>query len=64
MSREIAEHLRYFAEIGVDGVSKDVKWRTRVSDTVAESAIDVSIWRPVVRPSLSPTGTMRMPARA
>ena len=29
MSREIAEHLRYFAEIGVDGVSKDVKWRQR-----------------------------------
>jgi DNA polymerase len=29
MSREIAEHLRYFAEMGVDGVSKDVKWRQR-----------------------------------
>ncbi len=29
MSREIAEHLRYFAEIGVEGVSKDVKWRQR-----------------------------------
>jgi DNA polymerase len=42
MSREIAEHLRYFAEMGVEGVSKDVKWRQRamVSDTVAESARD------------------------
>ena len=42
MSREIAEHLRYFAEIGVDGVSKDVKWRQRamVSDTIAEIATD------------------------
>jgi DNA polymerase len=29
MSREIAEHLRYFAEMGVEGVSKDVKWRRR-----------------------------------
>jgi uracil-DNA glycosylase family 4 len=29
MSREIAEHLRYFAELGVDGFSKDVKWRRR-----------------------------------
>jgi uracil-DNA glycosylase len=29
MSREIAEHLRYFAELGVEGVSKDVKWRQR-----------------------------------
>ena len=38
MSREIAEHLRYFAEMGVDGVSKDVKWRQRamVSATIAE----------------------------
>ena len=33
MSREIAEHLRYFAELGVEGVSKDVKWRQR-SDAV------------------------------
>jgi len=29
MSREIAEHLRYFGELGVEGVSKDVKWRQR-----------------------------------
>ena len=29
MTREIAEHLRYFADMGVDGVSKDVKWRQR-----------------------------------
>jgi uracil-DNA glycosylase family 4 len=29
MSREIAEHLRYFAELGVEGVSKDVQWRQR-----------------------------------
>ena len=42
MSREIAEHLRYFAEMGVEGVSKDVKWRQRgmVSDSVAEFARD------------------------
>jgi DNA polymerase len=32
MSREIAEHLRYFAEMGVEGVSKDVKWRQRAAD--------------------------------
>ena len=31
MSREIAEHLRYFAELGVEGVSKDVKWRQRAA---------------------------------
>jgi uracil-DNA glycosylase family 4 len=31
MSREIAEHIRYFAEMGVEGVSKDVKWRRRAA---------------------------------
>jgi len=29
MSREIADHLKYFSEIGVDGVSRDPKWRER-----------------------------------
>jgi uracil-DNA glycosylase len=33
MSREIAEHLRYFAEMGVEGVSRDVKWRQRSTAT-------------------------------
>ena len=41
MSREIAEHLRYFAEMGVEGVSKDVKWRRRkVSDPIGAIATD------------------------
>ena len=38
MSREIAEHLRYFAEMGVEGVSKDVKWRQRAASTMAPDA--------------------------
>jgi uracil-DNA glycosylase family 4 len=29
MSRELADHLRYYAELGVTGVSRDPKWRTR-----------------------------------
>src|SRR5687768_4048675 len=29
MSRELADHLKYFAEIGVEGVSRDPKWRQR-----------------------------------
>src|SRR5438105_4985383 len=29
MSREVADHLQYFADIGVTGVSRDPKWRTR-----------------------------------
>jgi DNA polymerase len=29
MSRELADHLQYFGEIGVSGVSRDPKWRHR-----------------------------------
>jgi len=29
VSRELADHLQYFSEIGVTGVSRDPKWRNR-----------------------------------
>ena len=29
MSRELADHLKYYEEIGVTGVSRDAKWRQR-----------------------------------
>jgi DNA polymerase len=32
MSRELADHLQYFADIGVEGVSRDPKWRERPSN--------------------------------
>ena len=35
MSRELADHLKYYEEIGVTGVSRDPKWRNR-----ADSAPD------------------------
>ena len=31
MSRELADHLKYYEEIGVTGVSRDAKWRKRDS---------------------------------
>jgi uracil-DNA glycosylase len=34
MSRELSDHLQYFAEIGVAGVSRDPKWRTRAAQSV------------------------------
>ena len=38
MSRELTDHLQYYAEIGVTGVSRDPKWRMRpVSDTHGEA---------------------------
>ena len=34
MSRELADHLQYYAEMGVTGISRDPKWRTRTSAPV------------------------------
>ena len=38
MSRELADHLKYYEEIGVTGVSRDPKWRNRASATSATGA--------------------------
>lgn len=35
MSRELLDHLKYFEEIGVDGISRDPQWRTRQADMSA-----------------------------
>ena len=32
MSREIADHLRYYAEMGVTGLSRDPSWRERAAE--------------------------------
>jgi uracil-DNA glycosylase family 4 len=37
MSRELADHLTYFQEIGVDGVSRDSAWRSRKKHAVQHS---------------------------
>ncbi len=33
MSREVADHLKYYEEIGVTGISRDPKWRNRAGET-------------------------------
>ena len=33
MSQELADHLKFFAELGVDGISRDPVWRTRAGST-------------------------------
>ena len=35
MSRELADHLKYYEEIGVTGVSRDPKWRDRPEQPAA-----------------------------
>ena len=34
--RQLAEHLRFYRELGVDGVSRDAAWRARAADRVVE----------------------------
>ncbi len=38
MSRELADHLQYFSEIGVTGVSRDASWRTRIAGQAVENS--------------------------
>jgi uracil-DNA glycosylase family 4 len=52
-ARQIAEHLRFFRELGVDGISRDAAWRQRGhqltrssgSEDCAEDAIPVPLAR-------------------
>ncbi|HYE85785.1 MAG TPA: uracil-DNA glycosylase [Vicinamibacterales bacterium] len=43
MSRELLDHLEYFAEIGVAGVSRDAAWRERASQPAPEPAAPVAL---------------------
>lgn len=43
MSREVADHLRYYAELGVTGLSRDPNWRARAdADHAGETAEPLS----------------------
>jgi uracil-DNA glycosylase family 4 len=45
MSREVADHLRYYAELGVTGLSRDPGWRERTDDDarpVADASANVA----------------------
>jgi uracil-DNA glycosylase family 4 len=39
MSREIADHLRYYRELGVEGVSREPAWRRRPSENAQPDAV-------------------------
>ncbi|MDO8679828.1 MAG: uracil-DNA glycosylase [Acidobacteriota bacterium] len=55
MSRELADHLQYYAEIGVTGVSRDPKWRTR---TVSDTRADVGVSEPADAPEARVSDTL------
>jgi uracil-DNA glycosylase len=46
---QIAEHLRYFADLGVTGVSKDPRWRSRGTSDIGPRPSDVDPAAPAVR---------------
>src|SRR5688572_638212 len=51
MSRELADHLQYYAELGVTGISRDPKWRTRAdTGTVSDTLGDAPAVEPVGAP--------------
>ena len=50
MSKELAEHLKYFADLGVTGVSRDAAWRHRM-----DAAPGGTERRPEQAPSAQPT---------
>jgi uracil-DNA glycosylase len=41
MSRDIAEHLRFFQELGVTGISRDPAWRSRAFTEVTPPAMSM-----------------------
>lgn len=56
MSRELADHLQYFSDIGVAGVSRDPAWRRRAdAPSAVPSVPDVPI---VPEASFSPAETL------
>ncbi|MCC7180010.1 MAG: uracil-DNA glycosylase [Acidobacteria bacterium] len=50
MSNDLAEHLKYFSEIGVSGVSRDPAWRKRTDPASASPAGDAEAASPETLP--------------
>jgi DNA polymerase len=57
MSQDLAEHLRFYAELGVSGVSRDATWRTRALS--ASNSSDEAVRNGDA--SASPDGTAAAP---
>jgi uracil-DNA glycosylase len=47
MSRELADHLEFFRELGVEGVSRDRVWRARPGATISPPRVDTTAPLPV-----------------
>ena len=60
---QIAEHLRFFEELGVEGVSRDPAWRTRPAEAAAalEPPPQRDAAPPLPRPAVPPDPTLGAP---
>jgi DNA polymerase len=43
VSRELADHLQYFSEIGVEGISRDAKWRARSNNPAEAGSVTEAV---------------------
>ena len=60
MSQDLAEHLRYFAELGVTGISRDPAWQMRAHQSASpEVASDPPPPTPKVAPPAPPRAAAR-----
>jgi DNA polymerase len=46
--RDLADHLKFFEELGVRGINRDPRWRERTADVAAEPAVPIVPVVPVV----------------
>ena len=45
MTKDVAEHLRFYEELGVAGISRDARWRTRASSRQDDALVPLAFVR-------------------
>lgn len=61
---QLIEHLRAYAEFGVDGIARDASWRARVEPGAPDAVVAVSEQVGVGEPSGGPMSPLAAPADA
>ena len=62
MSKELADHLRNYAEMGVTGVSRDATWRSRAADASGDGRRETGVENTIpVLPNADSTPDSRLP---
>jgi DNA polymerase len=58
MSSGLPDHLRFFADLGVDGVSRDPQWRARRGGGTSEPPPEADLPTPLEQPQTLPGATL------